>query len=279
MTVPSPYGESAAAAPSLAERYLGPEPVEWYGTEIYPMYSVPLGDHSAAVSLTLRAAAPPEGLLGLGMGLSMLDGHVELDGRRLAGVDVWTDAMAAGIELSLRGTGPEASFTFTPVWMTADGVIESWTGNYGVLVESAPDGHTVLHCSTGVGAPDFAELVVAVTTVPTFTMPMDSAAPDESRYGSALYDLGVAMQRRGEVDQACVLWVQAAGLGHAGAAYDLGVVRFRRGRLGEAEHWWRAAADHGDVRAMAGLAAVLDRQGKASEAQEWRAWANGWRLP
>ena len=48
--------------------------------------------------------------------------------RRLRGVDVWTDAMAAGIELEVQAAGPDASFTLTPVWMDTAGVTESWTG-------------------------------------------------------------------------------------------------------------------------------------------------------
>lgn len=265
MTGPSPYGEQDDAWMPLAERYADAGPIRWRDHSVYPLYSEPLGPDPVVVTLRLRASAPPAGLLGLGIGLSVLGGHVALGDRRLRGVDVWSDAMASGIDLALHPAGPDAAFTLTPVWMDAGGVTESWTGNYGMLVDHTPRGRPVLRCSSGVGAPDFAELVVEVAT---------AAAPtDETRYRGALYDLGVALHGRGDLEQACVLWTQAADFGHPGAAYDLGVVSFRRGDLFEAERWWRAAADSGDVRAMAGLAEVLVRQGNWSEAQAWRAYA------
>lgn len=262
MTGPYSYDEQDIARGSLADRYGGAEPVRWDGRAVYPLYSEPLGADPTVLTLTLRRVAPPAGLVGVGIGVSVLSGHVALDGRRLRGVDVWTDAMSGGVDIELCGAGPDAGVTLSPVWMAGDGATVSGTGNYGVVVDRSGDGSPVLHCSTGIGAPDFGELVVgvAIRAMPT----------DESRYSGALYDLGVAMHGRGDTDQACALWTQAAGLGHVGAAYDLGVARFRLGAFGEAEHWWRMAADQGDVRAMTGLAEVLDRRGSADEAQRWR---------
>ncbi|RDI60418.1 tetratricopeptide repeat protein [Nocardia pseudobrasiliensis] len=266
MTGPSPYGVQDETLVPLAERYVSAEPVEWRGDTVYPMYCAPLGPDPTTVSLRLRSAAPPDGLLGFGIGLSVLGGHVALDERRLRGVDVWADAMSSGIELRVQAAGPDASLTLTPVWMDTTGATASWTGNYGMLIEHTGADAAILYCSTGIGPVDFTELVirVEVTASPT----------DESRYRGALYDLGVAMHGRGDLEQACMLWTQAADFGHAGAAYDLGVVRYRRGELFEAERWWRAAADSGDVRAMAGLAEVLDRRGNPSEARVWRACAD-----
>ncbi|WP_067669263.1 tetratricopeptide repeat protein [Nocardia miyunensis] len=259
------FDEQDLSRGSLADRYGGTEPVRWQGQVVQPMYCEALGADPTMLSLTLRRAAPPAGVIGVGIAVSVLSGHVVLDGRRLRGVDVWTEAMSGGVEVELCGAGPDARFTLTPVWMGADGTAVSWTGEYGVLADRSEDGSPVLRCSTGVGAPDFAELVVAVgiRTAPT----------DESRYSGALYDLGVAMHGRGETDQACALWGQAAGLGHVGAAYDLGAVRFGRAEFDEAERWWRAAAERGDVRAMTGLAEVLDRRGSPGEARRWREYA------
>jgi|GEM_PF-5042934 len=268
MTGPYPYDEQESP---LADRYDRAAPIEWNGLAVHPMYSQPLGADPAVLTLTLRRAAPPAGLIGLGMGVSVLSGHVALHGRRLRGVDVWTDAMTGGVDIELCGAGPDAGFTLTPVWMPADGATVSWTGNYGVVVDRRDAAAPLLRCSTGPGAPDFTELIVqiGVRTLET----------DQSRYRGALYDLGVAMHGRGDIDQACALWTQAADFGHLGAAYDLGVVRFRYGELPEAECWWRTAAGHGDIRAMAGLAEVLDRQGNASEARVWRACASGLSTP
>lgn len=265
MTGPYPYDLQDT---TLADRYGSADSIDWNGLRVHPMYSEPLGADPTVLTLTLQRAAPPAGLVGLGMGVSVLSGHVALNGRRLRGVDVWTDAMSGGVDIELRGAGPDAGFTLTPVWMPADGLTVSWAGNYGVVIDRAADPqHPVLRCSAGIGAPDFTELIVQIG--------VRTLEDDQSRYRSALYDLGVAMHSRGDTDQACALWTQAADFGHLGAAYDLGVIRFRRGELTEAERWWRIAADHGDIRAMAGLAEVLDRRGNPSEARVWRACASG----
>ncbi|WP_282783671.1 hypothetical protein [Nocardia sp. CC201C] len=265
-----PYAEWRSTAPPLADRYDSAEPLAWNGRTVYPVHSEPLDTDPCIVTLTLRSSAPPEGVRSLGVGLSVTGGHVVLDGRRLPGVDVWSDAMTGGVALRLCRTDGTGSFSLTPVWVDDTDTTVSWTGNYGMLVERTPAA-TVLRCSTGVGAPNFTELVVELCTGTAAALPEPRPAADASRYRDALYDLGVAMHGRGEEDQACQLWTQAAGFGHIGAAWDLGVVRYRRGEYADAAHWWRMAADHGDARAMSGLAEVLERMGNSSEARVWRA--------
>ncbi|GAA5079149.1 tetratricopeptide repeat protein [Nocardia iowensis] len=366
----------------LAARYQSADPIVLRGSKVYPMYTEQVGPAPTAVTVTLLSAAPPTGLRGLGMGLSVVDGYVALNGRRLAGVDVWSDALVGGISFDIIGTAPGTLVTLTPVWVDSFGEQKSWVGNYGIVIENTPDGRIVLWCSIGEGPANFANLVVEVRTAPVKqhaqpvprpaletplrsapnlptdpsgaypsatqnsahpptmqsaqtnpgyapsaqpvpldaysrvtqphpapvadppaqpgptpylgsdaqygpgvqsapTRPMvqpatqtdEEPAPDAS-YRTALYDLGVAMYSRGEEDQACGLWAQAADAGHAGAAYDLGVVHFRRGDLVDAERWWRAAADRREPRAMAGLAELLDRQGNYAEARVWRACAD-----
>jgi hypothetical protein len=265
MTGPYPYDGQDVPSGALASRYGGGEPVRWAGRVVEPMYRGALGTDPTVLRLTLQRAAPPAGVVGVGIAVSVLSGHVALAGRRLHGVDVWAEALSGGVDVEMCGAGPDAGFTLTPVWMGADGAAAAWTGNYGVMVDRSADGSPVLRCSTGAGAPDFGELVVSVG--------IRVVATDESRYRGALYELGVAMHGRGETDQACALWTQAAGLGHVGAAYDLGAARFGVGEFTEAERWWRTAAEHGDVRAMTGLAQVLDRRGSAGEARRWRTYA------
>lgn len=262
-----PYSEPAATVPSLADRYASADPVTWNGAQVYPLHSEALGDFPATVRLTLRTAVARVGVRSLGIGLAVDRGNVLLGGRQIRGVDVWSDAMDGGIDLEVCPTDTDAAITLTPVWVDDSGATVSWIGNYGMLITREP-AMTVLHCSTGVGPPDFGELVVELTT--TRKPPRPAPPADASRYRDALYELGVAMQSRGDEQQACQLWAQAAEFGHLGAAYDLGVVRYRRGDHPEAEHWWRMAATHGDPRAMAGLAELLGRRGNRGEAQVWR---------
>ena len=86
-------------------------------------------------------------------------------------------------------------------------------------------------------------------TAPTLRAPQASGGQS---IGRALYDLGTAMNERGEHDSARTLLTQAAEAGHSAAAYDLGVLLLRDGDRAGAEHWWKAAA-HDDPRAAASL--------------------------
>ncbi|MEV4126931.1 tetratricopeptide repeat protein [Nocardia sp. NPDC049707] len=390
------YAQNSPDNPPLAARYQSADPITWNGSLIYPMYTEHVGPAPIRVTMTLLSAAPPAGLRGHGIGLSVVDGHIGIDGRRLTGVDVWSDALAAGVTFDVVPTDPNALFSLTPVWVDAFGAQKSWSGNYGILIEQPPDGRIILWCSVGEGPPNFANLVVevetaslsaaavpdpaaapqppwpaeprqdrsaqpppptqpqqAVSTTPerprlpeppqptppdletarfpealrtTFahpelpeaeqTTPLQAARTrlaepsptiekqvpvtpepaadsDHARlpepmkpaqpqprthdgdrgYRAALYDLGVAMFGRGEEEQACGLWTQAAEAGHAGAAYDLGVVLFNRGELGDAERWWRTAAERRESRAITGLADLLERRGNHDEARAWRACA------
>ncbi|WP_431952060.1 tetratricopeptide repeat protein [Nocardia lijiangensis] len=353
------HAQNSATDPPLAARYQSADPIRWNGSMVYPMYMERFGQGTTLLDMTLLSAAPPAGLRGHGMGLSVIDGYVDLEGRKLESIDVWSDGFIRGITVTLVPTGPDALFTLTPVWVDRSGVQRSWMGNYGILIEDTPDGRIALWCSVGEGPPNFANLVVglATTAAPVVDTPKEPVAetitnaamptpppaataavssapypngtpagyaataspartaapaqagetaehapaaretasaahesaawPDgdlggplpraergaETGYRSALYDLGVAMFGRGEEEQACELWAQAARAGHPGAGYDLGVVLFRRGDLGGAEGWWRTAAELRDMRAMAGLAELLDRRGDHAEARMWRARA------
>lgn len=163
----------------LAARYQSADPITWNGSLIYPMYTEQVGSAPILVTMTLLSAAPPAGLRGHGIGLSVADGHIDIDRRRLAGVDVWSDALAAGVTFQVVPTDPGALFSLTPVWVDGFGAQKSWSGNYGILVEQPSDGRVILWCSVGEGPPNFANLVVQVETasMPAVAVPNPAAAP------------------------------------------------------------------------------------------------------
>ncbi|MFC4376368.1 type IV pilus biogenesis/stability protein PilW [Nocardia halotolerans] len=234
----------------LDQRYTGADPIDWCGAAVYPMYSEALPVGTTALHLrALSVLAPPE-VSGLGLGLTVTAGHVDLGGRALGGVDIWADALGTGVDLTVTAESPEALFTLTPVWVAGSGAYQSWTGNYGMVVDLLPEGAT-LWCSTGPGAPDFNELVVELTTV---------GAPGHSAedIGRALHELGTVMHTRGEHDSARSLWTRAAAAGHSGAAYNLGLAALRAGDTVTAQKWWQAAA-HDDPRAAALLTELPQR--------------------
>ncbi|WP_040866811.1 tetratricopeptide repeat protein [Nocardia exalbida] len=155
----------------LAARYQSADPIRWHGSMVYPMYTEQVGPAPTTVTLTMISAAPPAGLRGLGMGLSVVDGYLDLHGRSLAGVDAWSDALAAGVSFDVTPAAPVTLVTLTPVWVDEFGTQKSWAGNYGIVVEHRPNGRVVLWCSIGEGPPNFANLVVEVSTAPTPVAP------------------------------------------------------------------------------------------------------------
>ncbi|MFG3615936.1 hypothetical protein [Nocardia sp. NPDC047654] len=158
----------------LAARYQSADPIRWHGSMVYPMYTEQVGPAPTTVTLTMISAAPPAGLRGLGMGLSVVDGYLDLHGRSLAGVDAWSDALAAGVSFDVTPAAPVTLVTLTPVWVDEFGTQKSWAGNYGIVVEHQPNGRVVLWCSIGEGPPNFANLVVEVSTAPTPVAPEPS---------------------------------------------------------------------------------------------------------
>lgn len=170
----------------LAARYQSADPIRWHGSMVYPMYTEQVGPAPTTVALTMISAAPPAGLRGLGMGLSVVDGYLDLHGRSLAGVDAWSDALAAGVSFDVTPTAPVTLVTLTPVWVDEFGTQKSWVGNYGIVVEHRPNGRVVLWCSIGEGPPNFANLVVELSTAPTPAAPEPpaTAAPANAPIGA-----------------------------------------------------------------------------------------------
>ncbi|MEV6279571.1 hypothetical protein [Nocardia sp. NPDC051832] len=146
----------------LGARYQSADPIRWHGSLVYPMYSEQFGPAPTRLTMYTISAAPPTGLRGHGIGLSVTDGYIGIDGRQLGGVDVWSDVLTGGVTFDLTPTSPQAMFTLTPVWVDETGMQKSWMGNYGIVIEDSPDGRMVLWCSVGEGPPNFANLVVGL---------------------------------------------------------------------------------------------------------------------
>ncbi|WP_280423262.1 hypothetical protein [Nocardia carnea] len=163
---PRHSAEPAPQRRTLAARYRSADPIDLDGATVYPMYSEQLPTPASALTMTLLSATPPAGLAAVGIGLSVIDGYIDLDDRHLAGVDIWRDALERGITFDLAADSPDALFALTPVWSNAAGEPQSWSGNYGIVVERTEMGRTVLWCSMGEGPPHFADLVIEVRSTP-----------------------------------------------------------------------------------------------------------------
>lgn len=180
---PRHSAEPAPQRRTLAARYRSADPIDLDGATVYPMYSEQLPTPASALTMTLLSATPPAGLAAVGIGLSVIDGYIDLDDRHLAGVDIWRDALERGITFDLAADSPDALFALTPVWSNAAGEPQSWSGNYGIVVERTETGRTVLWCSMGEGPPHFADLVIEVRSTPLDPHPhlfMSGAIPTVS---------------------------------------------------------------------------------------------------
>ncbi|MGC4989667.1 hypothetical protein [Nocardia salmonicida] len=267
----------------LDQRYQGADPIEWCGAAVYPMYAEALPAGTTALHLRALSVMAPEDVTGLGLGLSVHDGHVNLDGRSLAGVDIWYEALADGIDISVTADAPDALFTLTPVWVAGSGTHQSWTGNYGVVVDLLPDGGSTLWCSTGPGTPDFNELVVELTTGPTepdrtpvdATEPASLAGPTEPTPPSestepTLHTANLDPPTDVAIAPAYpVTPPRSADQGVGAALYDLGTAMHERGEHDSARALWTQAAQAGHSGAAYDLGALLLRQGERAAAERW----------
>ncbi|MFD6222397.1 hypothetical protein [Nocardia asteroides] len=150
----------------LAQRYTSADPIDWCGAAVYPMYAEALSLGTTTVRLHALSVMAPAEVTGLGLGLTVQGGYVHLNGKSLQGVDIWYDALADGVDIVVTADAPEALFTLTPVWVAGSQAQQSWTGNYGMVIDLLPGSTSTLWCSTGPGTPDFNELVVELATAP-----------------------------------------------------------------------------------------------------------------
>ncbi|KQY37462.1 hypothetical protein ASD42_02395 [Nocardia sp. Root136] len=269
----------------LDQRYQGADPIEWCGAAVYPMYAEALPAGTTALHLRALSVMAPEDVTGLGLGLSVHDGHVNLDGRSLAGVDIWYEALADGIDISVTADAPDALFTLTPVWVAESGTHQSWTGNYGVVVDLLPDGASTLWCSTGPGTPDFNELVVELTTGPTEpdrpSTPVDAAEPT-SPAGTTEPNLPSESTEptphTANLDPPTDVAIapaypvappRSADQGVGAALHDLGTAMHERGEQDSARALWTQAAQAGHSGAAYDLGALLLQQGERAAAERW----------
>ncbi|MFF2392083.1 hypothetical protein [Nocardia sp. NPDC058114] len=271
----------------LDQRYDGADPIEWCGAAVYPMYTEALPAGTTAVHLRALSVMAPEDVSGLGLGLSVHDGHVNLNGKSLAGVDIWYEALADGIDISVTADAPDALFTLTPVWVAESGTHQSWTGNYGMVVDLLPDGASTLWCSTGPGTPDFNELVVELSTGPAEPArpepPHDPADPATTPLGPAPSTPPVepsppaASTEPASSDPPPKISIAPTdptqpprtSQGVGGALHDLGTAMHERGEHDSARALWTQAAQAGHSGAAYDLGTLLLQQGERAAAEQW----------
>ncbi|GLZ79515.1 hypothetical protein Afil01_43220 [Actinorhabdospora filicis] len=95
------------------------------------------------------------------------------------------------------------------------------------------------------------------------------AAQTPDAHPAAMYNLGILLQQRGDLDGAEKWYRRATETGHTDATFNLGILLEQRGDLDEAEKWYRRATDTGDTGAMNNLGVLLEQRGDLDEAEKW----------
>jgi TPR repeat protein len=92
----------------------------------------------------------------------------------------------------------------------------------------------------------------------------------ENGHTSAMYNLGILLNQRGDFTEAETWYRSAANTGDTDAMSNLGSLLLKeRGDLTEAETWYRKAAENGNTNAMNNLGALLKERGDLTEAKTW----------
>ncbi|MCB0994519.1 MAG: hypothetical protein KDB21_05490 [Acidimicrobiales bacterium] len=91
--------------------------------------------------------------------LALDSGVLDVNGIQAAQIGLWSDTSPEEVVVRIRGEQASALDVWN-AWLIG-GVDTSWLGNAGIVSKAIPDGQA-LHCSDGIGPPDFTDLVVEV---------------------------------------------------------------------------------------------------------------------
>ena len=137
-------------------------PIHWSGKCVHMMYELPgsLTSQGLMIRFAQPSPARPQGLR-----IRVRGGLIELNGRQLNDVVLWSDTAPDTVFVQFLPAAGETSMTVRVwnAWRDTSGTMQTWIGNAGMLVEPKEDGSTVLRCSDGFGEPSFDDLVAVLS--------------------------------------------------------------------------------------------------------------------
>jgi len=98
-----------------------------------------------------------------GLALKVKSGNLVINGHSITDAVLWRDTapdIVVAHPVAARGE-PRVRLRVWNVWRGASDVTQAWIGNAGLVVNDDDDG-IVIHCSDGVGEPDFHDLIVRI---------------------------------------------------------------------------------------------------------------------
>lgn len=145
------------ATPTLSDLFAdGTETVEHRGRDVRPILRLAASEGTKV--RVVRIAARPDRRQALK--LAAVNGLIEVNGATSEVISLWSDTSPAEVDLTVVG----AKARRLEVWNAWDlgGLETAWLGNAGMVVEQA-ERHLTLHCSDGLGPPNFTDLQVRLS--------------------------------------------------------------------------------------------------------------------
>ncbi|MCY4136054.1 MAG: hypothetical protein OXG30_14265 [bacterium] len=145
------------AAPTFSDLFAdGAETVEHRGQNVRPILRLAVSEGTKV--RVVRIVARPDRRQALKLGA--VNGLLEVNGATSEVISLWSDTSPAEVELTVIGTNARR----LEVWNAWDlgGLETAWLGNAGMVVEQA-ERYLTLHCSDGLGPPDFTDLQIRLS--------------------------------------------------------------------------------------------------------------------
>jgi hypothetical protein len=143
--------------PSLNARFAenGGRPIRFGGQTVHIAYkrNISAGDQFS-VEFLRRSAERDQGV-----NLRARKGQLMVNDVRSSAISLWVETAPPIVEVACLRTPRDGLLLVSNQWRRPDGVEDEWTNNAGIIVEDR-GAIVYLHCSDGVGEPNFNDLVL-----------------------------------------------------------------------------------------------------------------------
>jgi hypothetical protein len=138
--------------------------IDYEGRRVHAAYLVPdVGDRDTLRVRWVGSVAEPV----QGIQVHIRRGTFAVAGERSAHVVLWADTSPEIVDLDViaKPRGGPIDVYLRNCWRGPSDTVRSSLGNAGMVVEQGDSDEVVLRCSDGEGAPDFGDLVVALSVL------------------------------------------------------------------------------------------------------------------
>ncbi len=149
-----------SSLPTFSDQFAdGAEVVIHDGEEVHPLLRLAVSNGTRVRVERMAARSDRRQALKL----AAVDGEIEIHGATAEIISLWADTSPTEVELIVSGDRVRR----LEIWNAWDlgGLESAWLGNAGMVI-THQERHLALHCSDGIGAPNFTDLQVHVSVAP-----------------------------------------------------------------------------------------------------------------